>query len=140
MLSRAKRVCRRSDFSLKSKKKKKRRTVDRHRRRSVSERLRSTSSVAEFTAATWTTGCRRNASSRKSIGTAKKEQKRIEMRCEGDFVENSEKESNLGAAFDCRLVSHPKSALSLDRIPGDSLRILAPPPKRGFPDYSVSFP
>src|SRR6266481_7630551 len=32
----------------------------------VSERLRFTSSVAEFTAATWTTGCRRNASSRKS--------------------------------------------------------------------------
>src|SRR5260221_13064031 len=31
----------------------------------ASERLRFTSSVAEFTAATWTTGCRRNASSRK---------------------------------------------------------------------------
>src|SRR6266403_2551900 len=34
--------------------------------KSVSERLRFTSSVAEFTAATWTTGCSRNASSRKS--------------------------------------------------------------------------
>ncbi len=32
----------------------------------VSERLRFTSSVAEFTAATWTTGCRRNASFRRS--------------------------------------------------------------------------
>src|SRR5258707_2825505 len=113
MLSRAQRVCRRSDFSLTSKKKKKRRTVDRHRRRSVSERLRSTSSVAEFTAATWTTGCRRNARSRKSIGTAKKGQKRTEMRCEDDFVDKSEKEFNLVATFDCRLVSHPKNALSL---------------------------
>src|SRR5260370_3787753 len=37
----------------------------------VSERLRFTSSVAEFTAATWTTGCRRNASSRRSTTRAK---------------------------------------------------------------------
>src|SRR5437660_3721458 len=36
----------------------------------VSERLRFTSSVAEFTAATWTTGCRRNASSRRSTTRA----------------------------------------------------------------------
>ena len=62
------------------------------------------------------------------------------MRCEGDFVENSEKESNLGAAFDCRLVSHPKSALSLDRIPGDSLRIVARPLDSVVPDYAVTLP
>src|SRR6266478_4154391 len=37
----------------------------------VSERLRFTSSVAEFTAATWTTGCRRNASSRRSTTRAR---------------------------------------------------------------------
>jgi hypothetical protein len=48
-----------------------------------------------------------------------------EMRCENDFVENSKKECNLEAAFDCRLVSHPKNALSVDRVPGDSLRIMA---------------
>src|SRR6267142_2062091 len=42
----------------------------------VSERLRFTSSVAEFTVATWTTGCRRNASSRKSITRATMEGRR----------------------------------------------------------------
>jgi hypothetical protein len=36
----------------------------------VSERLRFTSSVAEFSAANRTTGCRRNASSRKSTTRA----------------------------------------------------------------------
>src|ERR1700747_2163071 len=39
--------------------------------KSVSERLRFTSSVAEFTVVTWTTGCRRNASSRRSTTRAK---------------------------------------------------------------------
>src|ERR1700756_3083970 len=42
----------------------------------VSERLRFTSSVAEFTAAPWTTGCRRNASSRKSTTKATMEGRR----------------------------------------------------------------
>ena len=45
-------------------------------RNSSSERLRFTSSVAEFTAATWTTGCRRNASSRKSTTRATMEGRR----------------------------------------------------------------
>ncbi len=62
------------------------------------------------------------------------------MRCEGDFAENSEKECDLGAAFDCRLVSHPKSALSLDRIPGDSLRIVARPLDSVVPDYAGTLP
>src|SRR6266436_7472238 len=42
----------------------------------ASERLRFTSSVAEFTAATWTTGCRRNASSKKSTTGATMEGRR----------------------------------------------------------------
>jgi hypothetical protein len=60
------------------------------------------------------------------------------MRCESDFFENpqSEKERNLEAGFDCRLVSHPKSALSLDRVPGDSLRIVAGPLDSVGPDYA----
>jgi hypothetical protein len=49
------------------------------------------------------------------------------MRCENDFFGNSEKERNREDTFDSRLVSHPKNALSLDRIPGDSLRIVARP-------------
>jgi hypothetical protein len=62
------------------------------------------------------------------------------MRCESDFFENpeSEKECNLEAAFDCRLVSHPKSALSMDRVPGDSLRIVARPLDSVVPDYARS--
>jgi len=62
------------------------------------------------------------------------------MRCESDFFENpeSEKECNLEAAFDCWLVSHPKSALSLDRVPGDSLRIVARPLDSVVPDCARS--
>jgi hypothetical protein len=60
------------------------------------------------------------------------------MRCESDFFENpeSEKECNLEAVFDCRLVSHPKRALSQDRVPGDSLRIVAGPLDGVAPDYA----
>src|ERR1700751_1280338 len=46
-------------------------TTGRPRQKSVSERLRFTSNVAEFTVTTWTTGCRRNASSWKSTPRAK---------------------------------------------------------------------
>ena len=52
--------------------------------RSASEPSRSTSSVAEFTAWTWTTGCRRNASSRKNPKTTRKGQKRSDE-TERDF-------------------------------------------------------
>ena len=44
--------------------------------KSVSEHLRFTSSVTEFTAASWTTGCSRNASSRKSTTRATMEGRR----------------------------------------------------------------
>jgi hypothetical protein len=58
------------------------------------------------------------------------------MCCEDDFVEISEKECNLEAAFDCRLVSHAKNALSVDRVPGDSLRIVARPLDSAVSDYA----
>jgi hypothetical protein len=58
------------------------------------------------------------------------------MRCENDFFENSEKECELEATLDSRLVSHPENALSLDRIPGDSLRIVARPLDSVLPDYA----
>jgi hypothetical protein len=62
------------------------------------------------------------------------------MRCENDLFGNSEKECNLEATLDCRLVSHPKSTLSLDRIPGDSLRIVARPLDSVVPDYAAILP
>src|ERR1700719_3002871 len=49
---------------------KKEATTGRPVQKSVSEPLRFTSNVAEFTDATWTTGCRRNASSWKSTPRA----------------------------------------------------------------------
>jgi hypothetical protein len=61
------------------------------------------------------------------------------MRSENHFFRN-EKECNLEATIDCRLVSHAKSALSLDRIPGDSLRIMARPLDSVVPDYAVTLP
>jgi Protein of unknown function (DUF2934) len=60
--------------------------------------------------------------------------KRAEMRWGNDLFGNSEKECNLEAAFDSRLVSHPKNALSLDSFPGDSLRIVARSLDRVVPD------
>jgi hypothetical protein len=62
------------------------------------------------------------------------------MRREDDFAETSEKESNLEDTLDSRLVSHPKSTLSLDRIPSDSLRIVARPLDSVVPDYAVTQP
>jgi hypothetical protein len=62
------------------------------------------------------------------------------MRCESDFFENSEKECNLEDTVNSRLVSHPKSALSLDGIPGDSLHIVARPLDSVVPDYAVTQP
>ena len=50
--------------------------VPRLHSKSASEPSRSTSRVAEFTAWTWTTGCRRNANSRKSTKTTMEEQTR----------------------------------------------------------------
>jgi len=49
------------------------------------------------------------------------------MYCEDDLVQISEKERNLEAAFDCRLVSHPQNSLSVVRVPGDSLCVVARP-------------
>ena len=51
-------------------------------------------------------------------------------------IAEEHKESNLEAAFDCRLVSRPRNALSLDGIPGDSQRIVARPLDRVVPDYA----
>ena len=62
------------------------------------------------------------------------------MRREDDFAEISEKESNLEDTLDSRLVSHPKSALSLDRIPGGSLRIVAWSLDSVVPDNAVTLP
>jgi hypothetical protein len=62
------------------------------------------------------------------------------MRFENDFFGNSEKECNLEATLDCRLVSHPKNALSLDHVTGDSLRIVARPLDSVVPDYAVTLP
>jgi hypothetical protein len=62
------------------------------------------------------------------------------MRREDDFAEISEKESHLEDTLDSRLVSHPKGALSLDRIPGDSLRIVACPLDSVVPDNAITLP
>lgn len=59
------------------------------------------------------------------------------MSSENDFFRN-EKEPNLEAILDCQLVSNPKSVLSLDDIPGDSLRIVARPLDSVVPDYAVT--
>ena len=55
-------------------------------------------------------------------------------------IAEEHKESNLEAAFDCRLVSRPRNALSLDGIPGDSQRIVARPLDRVVPDYAGILP
>jgi len=79
-------------------------------------------------------------SSGKGTRTAEREPKGTEIRREDDFAEISEKESNLEDTLDSRLVSHPKSALSLDRIPGDSLRIVVCPLDSAVPDNAVTLP
>lgn len=54
--------------------------------------------------------------------------------------ENLEMDRNLEAALDSRLVSHPKSPLSLDSISGDSLGIVVRPLDSVVPDYVVTLP
>jgi hypothetical protein len=64
------------------------------------------------------------------------------MPCENDSFGNSEKECTLEDTLDSRLVSHPNSALSLDRIPGNSVLIVARPLRLDsvVPDYAVTQP
>jgi Protein of unknown function (DUF2934) len=77
---------------------------------------------------------------RERYKNTEREPKGTEMRHEDDFAEISEKESNLEDTLDSRLVSHPKSALSLDRIPGGSLRIVAWSLDSVVPDNAVTLP
>jgi hypothetical protein len=47
---------------------------------------------------------------------------------------NSREERNHEVAFPFRLVSHPKNPPSLERIPSDSVRIMAGSLDTGFPE------